>query len=148
MVILTDLPYLLSKIALNKAFIQGSLSVSEYAGYAALASVVAGFLTTPFDVARTRILLGTWSDDEVAPDDNNNNNDNDSEEGIATGSNPGDSVYRTMIQITKEGDGSIRNLFSGWLERVVYLGIGRAWLEPIQLIGYIGIRDAVLLEWF
>ena len=146
MVILTDLPYLLSKIALNKAFIQGSLSVSEYAGYAALASVVAGFLTTPFDVARTRILLGTWSDDEVAPDDNNN--DNDSEEGIATGSNPGDSVYRTMIQITKEGDGSIRNLFSGWLERVVYLGIGRAWLEPIQLIGYIGIRDAVLLEWF
>jgi hypothetical protein len=30
----------------------------------------------------------------------------------------------------------------------LYLGIGRAWLEPIQLVGYIGIRDALLLEWF
>eukprot|EP00536_Pseudo-nitzschia_multiseries_P010894 jgi/Psemu1/289357/fgenesh1_pg.350_\ len=111
MVILTDLPYLLSKIVLNKLFIQGSLPVSNYALYAVLAAVVAGVLTTPFDVAQTRILLGERL-------------------------------------IASEGDGGVRNLFSGWLERVVYLGIGRAWLEPIQLIGYIGIRDAVLLEWF
>ena len=170
MVILTDLPYLISKIVLNKSLIQGSLSVSEYAIFAAFASVVAGFLTTPFDVARTRILLDKWS---VAPSDEETENENllqqthgdlDSKnilreptaesEGIAiasekeTISNPGDSVLKTMIQITKEGDGGIENLFSGWLERVVYLGIGRAWLEPIQLIGYIGIRDAVLLEWF
>jgi hypothetical protein len=179
MVILTDLPYLLSKIVLNKAFIQGDLSVSEYAGFAFLASVVAGFLTTPFDVARTRILLDKWSvvSDEEQKYDNeeslvvsqtdqvgealtgnpiestNDGSENLSVEpttpdNIADTINPGDSVLRTIIQITKEGDGGIGNLFSGWLERVVYLGIGRAWLEPIQLIGYIGIRDAVLLEWF
>mmetsp|Transcript_3612 Transcript_3612/g.8712 ORF Transcript_3612/g.8712 Transcript_3612/m.8712 type:complete len:134 (-) Transcript_3612:386-787(-) len=57
-------------------------------------------------------------------------------------------LIQTMIQIANEGEGGVRNLFSGWLERVIYLGIGRAWLEPIQLIGYIGIRDAVLLQWF
>jgi hypothetical protein len=163
MVILTDLPYLASKIILNKSLIQGSMSVSEYALFAAIASIVAGALTTPFDVARTRILLDKWSvddsDDETEvegiarePDGALNGSDIENSERLGQESktigNPGDSVLRTMIQITKEGDGGIGNLFSGWLERVVYLGIGRAWLEPIQLIGYIGIRDAVLLEWF
>jgi hypothetical protein len=174
MVILTDLPYLLSKIVLNKLLIQGDLSVTEYAGYAFLASVVAGFLTTPFDVARTRILLDKWSVVSEEEEEEYNESlvaqtEQDREaltgnpiestsenlsaepttpDNIADTINPGDSVLRTMIQITKEGDGGIGNLFSGWLERVVYLGIGRAWLEPIQLIGYIGIRDAVLLEWF
>jgi len=138
MVILTDLPYLLSKIVLNKQLIQGDMSVSQYAVAAVLAAIVAGFLTTPFDVARTRILLDKWSvenDEEGAEEETSNNN-------------PGNSVLKTMIAISKEGDGGYRNLFAGWLERVLYLGIGRAWLEPIQLIGYIGIRDAVLLEWF
>ena len=139
MIILTDLPYLASKIVLNKYLIQGDMSVSEYALFAACASVIAGFLTTPFDVARTRILLNQWSDVTVQDED---------DESAASSSNPGNSVVRTMVQITKEGDGGIVNLFSGWLERVVYLGIGRAWLDPIVLIGYIGIRDAVLLEWF
>ncbi len=185
MVILTDLPYLLSKIVLNKSLIQGNMSVSEYAIFAVFASVIAGFLTTPFDVARTRILLDKWSDvpsEEEEEDvdkhifgtqslhlENGENLVSDSLESSDTIShetttqleddtsdaksnpttnNPGNSVIRTMIQITKEGDGGIENLFSGWLERVVYLGIGRAWLEPIQLVGYIGIRDAVLLEWF
>jgi len=180
MVILTDLPYLISKIVLNKSLIQGDLSMSEYAILAAFASMVAGFLTTPFDVARTRILLNKWSDlpteeivdEEIFPMQAHHHDDGEiligdslensesmsqeitaSSEGVATDittttSNPGNSVIRTMIQITKEGDGGIENLFSGWLERIVYLGIGRAWLEPIQLIGYIGIRDAVLLEWF
>lgn len=157
MVILTDLPYLLSKIALNRLLIRGSLSVSDYASYAVLASVVAGFLTTPFDVARTRILL----DKELVAGGIGDDDDNDDDEPLLllserttttpdtiANTRPGHGVLRTMIQITKEGDGGIGNLFSGWLERVVYLGIGRAWLEPIQLIGYIGIRDAVLLEWF
>ena len=57
-------------------------------------------------------------------------------------------VVRTMIEITNEGDGGIKNLYAGWLERVLYLGVGRAWLEPISMISYIGIRDTVLLEWF
>jgi len=135
MVIATDLPYLLFKIVLNRSLIQGqSISVSHYAEFALVASIVAGFLTTPFDVARTRILL---NEQLVSSSDDG---DNEEQEEI--------NVVRTMIQITNEGDGGIKNLYAGWLERVLYLGVGRAWLEPISMISYIGIRDTVLLEWF
>lgn len=130
-VIITDLPYLLSKILLGRQFIHGSLSIDQYAEYAIISAVVAAFLTTPFDVARTRILIDS---------------DGDSSNGIDGGS--GEGVIRTMIAITKEGRGGIANLYAGWLERVLYLGIGRAWLEPLQIIAYVGIRDTILLEWF
>jgi Mitochondrial carrier protein len=130
-VIITDLPYLLSKIFLGRQFIHGSLSIDRYAEYAVISAVVAAFLTTPFDVARTRILIDS---------------DGDPSNGIDGGS--GEGVIKTMIGITKEGSGGVANLFAGWLERVLYLGIGRAWLEPLQLIAYIGIRDTILLEWF
>ncbi|OEU12630.1 mitochondrial carrier [Fragilariopsis cylindrus CCMP1102] len=152
MVIATDLPYLLSKIVLNRMLIQGTISVSDYAEYAVLAAVVAGFLSTPFDVARTRILLDKqlvlWDDDD---DDDEADDAVDVDQPttpVIANTRPGYSVLQTMIQITKEGDGGIKNLYAGWLERVLYLGIGRAWLEPVQLIGYIGIRDTILLEWF
>jgi len=155
-IILTDLPYLSMKIVLNKSLIQGDMSVSEYAFLAAFASAVAGFLTTPFDVARTRILLDKWSDPPAETTEEEDgieeglrsSRSDDAPAAVDAAANPGDSVLRTMIRITEEGDGGVVNLFSGWLERVLYLGIGRAWLEPIQLIGYIGIRDAVLVEWF
>ena len=88
-------------------------------------------LTTPFDVARTRILV---------------NSNDDVEDSIDGGS--GDGLLRTMRTVTGESDGGTRNLFRGWFERVVYLGIGRAWLESINIMGYNGIRDAVLLKWF
>jgi hypothetical protein len=137
MVIATDLPYLLSKIVLNRSLIQGqSISVSHYAEFALVASVVAGFLTTPFDVARTRILL---NEQLVSSSDDGDNEEQEQEE---------INVVRTMIQITNEGNGGIKNLYAGWLERVLYLGVGRAWLEPVSMISYIGIRDTVLLEWF
>jgi hypothetical protein len=130
-VIITDLPYLLSKIFLGRQFIHGSLSIDQYAQYAVISAIIAAFVTTPFDVARTRILIDS---------------DGDPTNGIDGGS--GEGVLKTMIEITKEGRGGIANLFAGWLERVLYLGIGRAWLEPLQLIAYIGIRDTLLLEWF
>jgi len=184
MVILTDLPYLMSKIVLNKMFIRGSLPVSDYALYAILAAVVAGFLTTPFDVARTRILLDerlVIAEEDVEGDADvdvdvfaysngregivdrppttpHPNSDFEQAKADADAEHPTTpsiaitrpdyGLIQTMIQIANEGEGGVRNLFSGWLERVIYLGIGRAWLEPIQLIGYIGIRDAVLLQWF
>ena len=154
MVIATDLPYLLSKIVLNRMLIQGTISVSDYAEYAVLAAVVAGFLSTPFDVARTRILLDKqlvlWDDDDDDDDDEADDavDVDQPTTPIIANTRPGYSVLQTMIQITKEGDGGIKNLYAGWLERVLYLGIGRAWLEPVQLIGYIGIRDTILLEWF
>lgn len=130
-VIITDLPFLLSKIFLGRQFIHGSLSIDQYAEYAIISAVIAAFLSTPFDVARTRILIDS---------------DGDPSNGIDGGS--GEGVIKTMITITKEGRGGVANLFAGWLERVLYLGIGRAWLEPLQLIAYVGIRDTLLLEWF
>ncbi|KAL3944606.1 MAG: hypothetical protein SGBAC_001318 [Bacillariaceae sp.] len=130
-IIVTDLPYLLSKISLNRLLIHGAISIHEYTEYAIVISSLAALLTTPFDVARTRILVDS---------------DGDYSNGIDGGS--GDGVIKTMRGIVKEGNGGYANLFAGWFERVLYLGVGRAWLEPIQLIGYIGIRDAVLLEWF
>jgi hypothetical protein len=163
MVIATDLPYLLSKVVLNRWFIHGSLSVDQYAELAILTAVIAAFLTTPFDVVRTRILLDkqlTLEDDKEEEEEESMKEmiwdahvDKELELGESNtpsiaATRPGYSVLQTMIQITREGEGGVANLFAGWLERVLYLGIGRAWLEPVQLIGYIGIRDAVLLEWF
>ena len=58
------------------------------------------------------------------------------------------SVTKTMKRIAAEGNGGLQNLFSGWLERTVYLGFGRAWLDPLRVIGYLGIRDALLLKLF
>lgn len=131
MVIVSDLPYLLSKILLNRLFIHGSVSIDRYAEFAVLTAIIAAFLTTPFDVAQTRILVDS---------------DGDFSNGLDGGS--GEGVFEAMRKVAKEGEGGIANLFAGWFERVLYLGIGRAWLEPIQIIGYVGIRDAVLLEWF
>jgi hypothetical protein len=162
MVIATDLPYLLSKVALNRLFIQGNLSVDQYAELAIFCAVIAAFLTTPFDLVRTRILL----DKQLFIEDNEEEPTNEEEKipsmddgtmdaddtlpstpSVAS-KRPGYSVLQTMLQIMDEGEGGWKNLFAGWLERVLYLGIGRAWLEPVMLVEYIGIRDAVLLEWF
>lgn len=119
-------------------------------------AVIAAFLTTPFDVARTRILLDKdlILDDDYA--DEHANYDLQPEVGgevggsaaVRKGASPPQGVFMAMLHISREGEGGIQNLYAGWLERVLYLGIGRAWLEPIQLVGYIGIRDAILLEWF
>eukprot|EP00934_Nitzschia_sp_Nitz4_P007691 Nitzschia sp. Nitz4//scaffold61_size107673//103755//105104//NITZ4_004258-RA/size107673-processed-gene-0.69-mRNA-1//1//CDS//3329555779//7681//frame0 len=120
-IILTDLPYLLSKIYLGRQFLTGNLRVEQYAAFAMISAIVASLLTTPFDVARTHILLG--------------------------GKNTTTNIWETMVEIA-EDDGGWNNLFAGWLERVLYYGIGRAWLDPFYYVSYIGIRDAVLLQWF
>lgn len=130
-VILTDLPYLLTRIAINKALLRGEVDLGRYEITAISTALLCAFLTTPFDVARTRILVDS---------------DDDPDNGIDGGS--GEGLIRTMKTIVNEGDGGIGNLFAGWLERTLYLGIGRAWLEPFQLVGYTAIRDAILLEVF
>ena len=58
------------------------------------------------------------------------------------------SVANTMRMIAAEGNGGAQNLFAGWLERTTFLGIGRAWLDPLRVIGYLGLRDALLLKLF
>lgn len=130
-VILTDLPFLLSRITLNRLVLRESTDLGRYEVAAISIALLCAFLTTPFDVARTRILI-----------DSDDNPDN----GIDGGS--GEGLMRTFQTIKNEGDGGVRNLFAGWLERTAYLGVGRAWLEPLQLLGYMWIRDAILLEWF
>jgi hypothetical protein len=47
-----------------------------------------------------------------------------------------------------KGKARIQNLYAGWFERIVYFGIGLAWLEPIRLLCYFGLRDVILLEAF
>lgn len=71
---------------------------------------IAALVTTPFDVARTRILVDS---------------DGDFENGIDGGT--GDGVIRTMRTVIQEGNGGYSNLFAGWFVRVLYLGLGRAW---------------------
>ena len=56
------------------------------------------------------------------------------------------SILETMKRVTTEGDGGVQNLYAGWLERTAFLGLGRAWLDPLRVIGYLGIRDALLLS--
>jgi hypothetical protein len=130
-IILTDLPFLLSKIALGRIFLYEGIDIGRYEVTAISTAILCAFLTTPFDVARTRLLVDS---------------DNDPTNGIDGGSGGG--LLRTFQTISKEGNGGLRNLFAGWLERTIYLGVGRAWIEPLQLLGYIWIRDAILLKWY
>ncbi|GKY97555.1 hypothetical protein MPSEU_000713700 [Mayamaea pseudoterrestris] len=130
-VALTDLPYLLSRVALNRYLLHGSVDLAHYELTTIATALLCAVLTTPFDVARTRILVDS---------------DDDPTNGIDGGSGMG--LITTMRTIVKEGDGGVANLFAGWLERTVYLAIGRAWLEPLQILGYIAVRDAILLQWF
>lgn len=117
--IITDLPYLLSRITLNSILISGPIDVGRYELVTFTSACICAFLTTPFDVARTRILV----------------------ENSTTG------VLSTLKTAMKEGDGGMRNLFAGWLERTIYLGISSLWL-PFALVFYIAIRDSILLEFF
>ena len=121
-VIATDLPYLLSRIALNSIILPGPIDMGRYEIGVVSTAVLCAFLTTPFDVARTRILVnGEYN------------------------------YYRGLLptfrDILKEGEGGISNLWAGWLERTAYLGISAMWL-PFSLVFYIAVRDAILLEWF
>lgn len=130
-VIATDLPYLLSRITFNMVLASGTEDIGRYELIAITTAITCSILTTPFDVARTRILVDS---------------DGDPSNGLDGGTRQG--VIKTLGTIRDEGDGGTRNLFAGWFERALYLGIGRAWLDPILLITYVGVRDSCLLEWF
>jgi hypothetical protein len=137
-IILTDFPYLLVKISLLKTLASGSESIVQYGILNILSAIVAAGVTTPFDVARTRILVDS---------------DRDPTNGIDEGS--GENIIEAMRKILYEnveedgkGKARIQNLYAGWFERIVYFGIGLAWLEPIRLLCYFGLRDVILLEAF
>lgn len=99
-------------------------------------------------MARTRILLPTLPSEEEAEI----MKDGDARRLVASSRYREQrrqklSVLKTMKRTAAEGDG-LQNLYAGWLERTVFLGLGRAWLDPLKVIGYLGIRDALLLKLF
>ena len=146
--ILCDIPYLLSRIFLNAAITTSSDNLSKYEVETVAVACLCAFLTTPFDVARTRILLPTIPSDEegdgsikplrrlIAPSKYREERRQQV------------SVPLTMKRIAAEGNGGIQNLYAGWGLRTVFLGLGRGWFDPIRLIGYLGLRDAILLKLF
>jgi hypothetical protein len=160
--IITDTPFLLSRIFLNAAITTSGENLGRYE----LETVVIGelfliddvapdyvilltmttaclcaFLTTPFDVARTRILLPTLPSEEEENLSNQSQNRR-----LVDSSEP--RVLATMKRVVAEGNGGVQNLYAGWFERTLFLGIGKAWLDPLRVIGYLGIRDALLLKLF
>ena len=135
-IIITDLPYLLLKLSIRFTLAQGNENIAQYEVLNSFAASLASTITTPFDVARTRILVDS---------------DRDASNGIDGGS--GEGVFEAMNRIMHEGTGDdskprIQNLYAGWFERLAYFGIGIAWLEPIRGLLYYGIRDLLLLTIF
>ena len=132
--ILTDIPYLMSRIFLNAAVTSSGENLGEYEVQTIAVACLCAFLSTPFDVARTRILLPKLASDEGT------------KRRLTSSSET--QVLATMKRVYVEGEGGLPNLFSGWVERTAYLGLGRAWLDPLRVIGTTGLRDAILLKLF
>ncbi|KAL3760787.1 hypothetical protein ACHAWU_007853 [Discostella pseudostelligera] len=139
--IITDTPFLLSRIFLNAAITTSGENLGRYELETVVIACLCAFLTTPFDVARTRILLPTLPSEEVENLSNQSKNRR-----LVDSSEP--RVLATMKRVVAEGNGGVQNLYSGWFERTLFLGVGRAWLDPLRVIGYLGIRDALLLKLF
>ena len=133
--IVTDLPYLLLRLFGSWLITQGNEGLVTYEFETVIVACLVATLTTPFDVARTRIFVNNFASEDTGHDDDRVYNDRRS-------------VLRTMQNITKENDAGVQNLYAGWVERAAFFGLGRAWFDPIRVIGYLGIRDAILIKFF
>lgn len=134
-VIFTDLPYLLLKISTLRLLANGTESIGEFTLLNIFVSFIVAALTTPFDVARTRILVDS---------------DVNAANGLDGGS--GEDILTAMLNVSREGESKkqvrFQNLYKGWFERSIYFGIGLAWLDPFRILAYLAIRDFILLEVF
>lgn len=145
--IVCDIPFLLSRIFLNAAILtSGGENLGTYEVETIAVASICAFLTTPFDVARTRILL------PALPSEVEKGRSTETRRLVAPSKYREQrrqkvSVPLTMKRIAAEGNG-VQNLYTGWIERTLYLGLGRAWLDPLRIIGYLGLRDAILLKFF
>jgi len=155
--IITDIPFLLSRIFLNAAITTSGENLGQYEFETITIACLCAFLTTPFDVARTRILLPALPSEEGTKENDDplaqSPNDYQRRRLVAPSKYREQrrqkvSVLVTMREISSEGNGGVQNLYAGWLERTAFLGVGRAWLDPLRVIGYLGIRDALLLKLF
>ena len=134
--ILTDIPYLLSRIFLNASVTSSGENLGLYEVQTISVACLCAFLSTPFDVARTRILLPKLASEEGT------------KRRLTSSTSSETRVLATMKRVYVEGEGGLPNLFAGWVERTAYLGLGRAWLDPLRVIGTTGLRDAILLKLF
>ena len=118
-----ELPYSLLRIlglaALDAAAPAGGGVLDATARTVAVA-VVAALLTTPLDVARTRVLLRT------AP-------------GAADAGPP--ALAATLAEVAAQG-----SLFSGAALRVAYTGVVVAAFIPLRTLFYVGLRDWIILD--
>lgn len=132
-VIITDLPYLLLKISALRLLANGTENIGEFTLLNIYVSFFVAALTTPFDVARTRILVDS---------------DVNAANGLDGGS--GEDILTAMVKVSQEGGSNkeirFQNLYKGWFERSVYFGMGLAWLDPFRILCYLAIRDFILLE--
>ena len=187
-IILTDLPYLFLKITLLRFITTGNENIAQYTLLNTILSCICAGITTPFDVARTRILVDSNGDPSdgldggliMLKDDDNNEGYMERRERGGSWKNIMDTMKMVMNE-TKDydyyvivddkdeiGDDDVRvaptissssssgsgrrngyqNLFAGWYERVLYLGLSVAWFDSVRILGYVGIRDYLLLEVF
>jgi hypothetical protein len=119
-----ELPYSLLRIlglaALDAAAPAGGGGVLDATERTVAVAVVAALLTTPLDVARTRVLLRT------AP-------------GAADAGPP--ALAATLAEVAAEG-----SLFSGAALRVAYTGVVVAAFIPLRTLFYVGLRDWIILD--
>ena len=138
----TDLPYLLSRILLSYVltetatgdWLAAPLQADELRTI--LAAAVCSIATTPFAVARTRILLAT----DLSP----RTTRKDAAAAPPVGGGQG---VRECLRELQESEGR-GALFAGWRVRLLYNGVLVAALVPLRSLGYYGLRDAVILEFF
>ena len=157
--IICDIPFLLSRIFLNAAITTQGENLGKYEAETIAVACLCAFLTTPFDVARTRILLPTTPLQEQDYEEKGDDESTPLFQSEKTRRLVASSKFReqrrqklsvvgTMKRVVAEGNGGVENLYAGWIERTAFLGIGRAWLDPLRAIAFLGIRDSVLLKLF
>ena len=157
--IICDIPFLLSRIFLNAAITTQGENLGKYEAETIAVACLCAFLTTPFDVARTRILLPTIPLEEEDYEDKGGDESNPLFQSEKTRRLVASSKFReqrrqklsvvgTMKRVAAEGNIGVENLYAGSIERTVFLGLGRAWLDPLRAIAFLGIRDSVLLKLF
>lgn len=151
-IIITDLPYLLLKISLVRILADGNENIAQFEILNIFAACVAAALTTPFDVARTAILVDSDNDTSTGIDGGSREDVVEAMRRIAYGyeyNHGGKSMKEENdINAAPIKKPRIQNLYAGWLERVAYLGIGVAWFQPIRTLSYYALRDALLLGVF
>jgi len=113
----------------------GMLGAEEFRFVAAAVFMAA--VTTPLDVARTRALVArSRAPDGSAASDAAAHAGADGIAGRAT-------LASCLIDAYDEG--GVPTLFSGLIPRVLYSGVVVAGLIPLRALGFVAIRDSVIL---